>query len=149
MMRNILLTIHIASVTSWLGADIVQYAIKPMQARESLEARTAWARVLVFLHARYYAVVVVFIVLSGVALVFESDWSWSSTFVWVGIGTVIAGGVGGGGGLQTLAKRRVAALESGDADGARRAERQALPIEIVLSVLVVVTILAMVSKWGA
>lgn len=147
--RTILLSLHIAAMASWFGADIVQHAGRHRWENETLEAKKAWARMLFWMHDRYYAVVVVVIVITGVALVFEGDWSWGSGFIWVGFGTVVAGGMLGGVVLKGLAKKRVAALEAGDADGARAASRRMLPIEVILTAAVLITIVAMVQKWGA
>ena len=44
---------------------------------------------------------------TGVILVLDNDWSWSSGFVWVGISVVVVGAVLGGAVFGPLAKRRV------------------------------------------
>ena len=147
--RTILLTLHITAIASWLGADVVQHAMRHRWARESPDANLAWARMQFWLHDRYYAVVTGVILATGVALVQDGDWGWSSGFVWVGIATLVAGGVLGGIGLKGLARKRADAIAAADPDGADAASRRALPIELVLTALVVVTVMAMVHKWGA
>jgi hypothetical protein len=149
MTRTLLLALHIAAIASWLGADVLQHALRRRWERESAEVAHAWARMQFFLHDRYYAVVAVVIALTGVGLVFESDWSWSSGFVWVGIGTVVLGGVLGGVVLKSLAKQEIAAWERGDPDAARAFQRRMLPVELLLTAAVLVAILAMVDKWAA
>lgn len=145
--RNVLLTLHIAAVTGWLGADILQYAIAPRLAKESPEVRTAWARQQVWLHDVYYAVVAVVIAVTGVLLVLHGHWSWSSTFIWVGVGAIVGGATLGGGGLGSIAKKGLAALEAGDADGADAARRRHLPLALVVSALPLIAIFAMVQRW--
>jgi hypothetical protein len=147
--RTVLLTLHIAAIASWLGADVLQHAMRHRWASETPEANLAWARMQFWFHDRYYALVVAVILASGVALVVEGDWGWSSGFVWVGIGTLVAGGTLGGIGLKGLARKRGDALAAGDAEGASAASRRAVPIELLLTALVLVTIVAMVHKWGA
>ena len=147
--RTILLTLHIAAIASWFGADIVQHASRHRWGRETLEAKKAWARMLFWLHDRYYAVVVVVIIITGVALVFDGDWSWGSGFIWVGVGAIVAGATLGGITLKGLAKKRVESLEAGDTAGADAAARQAVPIEVILTLIVLITIMAMVHRWGA
>ena len=147
--RTILLSLHIGAIASWFGADIVQHAMRHRWDKETLEAKKAWARMLFWLHDRYYAVVVAVIILTGVALVFDGDWSWGSDFIWVGVATIVTGATLGGIGLKGLAKKRIDALEAGDTAGADAAARRAVPIEVMLSVLVLITIVAMVHKWGA
>jgi hypothetical protein len=91
----------------------------------------------------------VFVALTGVGLVFEGDWSWSSGFIWVGISTVVAGGVLGGVVLKRLYAKQVTGWETGDEDAAREAHGRSVPIEVFLTAAVLVTILAMVDKWMA
>ena len=86
---------------------------------------------------------------SGVALVQNGHWGWSSKFIWVGIATVVAGGTLGGIGLKGLAKKRIDALDASDTESAAAAERRAMPIELLLTAFVLVTVVAMVHKWGA
>ena len=146
--RTILLTLHIAMAGGWLGADFIQYVLAPRFAREGQESQTAWARQLVWLHERYYAAVVVVLLITGVLLVLDGDWSWSSDFIWVGVGAIIGGGTLGGGVLGSLAKKRLAALEAGNAADAEAAERRYFPIALVVTALPVLAVLAMVDKWS-
>jgi uncharacterized membrane protein len=146
--RTVLLSLHIVAIASWLGADVLQHAMRHRWQNEP-EATKAWARMQLWLHDRYYAVVAVLVLVSGIALVQDGGWGWSSTFVWFGIGTVAAGAMLGGVGLKGLARKRIDALEAGDESGAAAAERRALKIELFLTALVLVTVVAMVHKWGA
>jgi hypothetical protein len=146
--RTVLLTLHIAAFASWLGADVVQYAMRHRWQRETSEVSEGWARMQFWLHDRYYAVVALLILVTGIALVQHEHWAWSSTFIWVGLATIAAGATLGGIGLKGLAKKRIEALEASDAEGAEAADRRALPIELLLTVFVLVTIVAMVHKWG-
>jgi hypothetical protein len=144
--RTILLTLHIAAIASWLGADVVQHAMRHRWQKETPAALEAWARMQLWLHERYYAIVVLVIVVTGVGLVQDGHWGWSAKFVWVGIAAVAAGGTLGGIGLKGLAKRRIGALEANDARGAADVDRRAVPIELVLTAFVLVTVVAMVYK---
>jgi hypothetical protein len=142
-----LLSLHIAAIASWLGADVLQHAVRRRWERESGDAALAWARMVFWLHDRYYAVVVAIILATGVGLVVDGDWSWSSGFVWVGISMLVTGAILGGIVLKSLAKREVTARETGDAVAADAAYHRRVPIEILLTALVLVTVVAMVSKW--
>jgi hypothetical protein len=147
--RTLLLALHITAIASWLGADVVQHAMRHRWNKETSEAREAWARMVFWLHDRYYAVVVAVIVVTGIALVQHEHWGWSSKFIWVGIAAIVAGATLGGIGLKGLAKKRIDALEANDTQGAAAAERRAVPIELFLTAFVLVTVVAMVHKWGA
>ena len=146
--RTVWMTLHIAAIASWLGADVVQHAMRHRWQKETPEAAKGWARMQYWLHDRYYAVVAGAIFLTGVALVQDGHWGWSSKFIWVGIGTIVAGATLGGIGLKGLAKKRIDALEAGDAEGVAAADRRSLPIELLLTALVIVAVVAMVHKWG-
>jgi hypothetical protein len=146
--RTILLTLHIAAIASWLGADVMQHAMRHRWQRETAEATEAWARMQFWLHDRYYAVVAVLILASGIALVQDGHWGWSSEFIWVGLATIAAGATLGGIGLKGLAKKRVDALEASEPQSAAAADRRALPIELLLTAFVLVTVVAMVHRWG-
>lgn len=102
-----------------------------------------------WLHDRYYAVVAVVILATGVALMEDGDLPWSSGFIWVGVGTIVAGGTFGGIALKGLAQKRADALAAADTKGAAAAYRRARPIELLLTALVLVTVTAMVHKWGS
>jgi hypothetical protein len=147
--RTILLSVHITAIASWLGADVLQHAMRHRWAKETPDAATAWARMVFWLHDRYYAVVAVVILGSGIALVQDEHWAWSSTFIWVGVATILAGATLGGIGLKGSAKKRVAALEANDMDAATAIERRWRPIELLLTALVIITVVSMVHKWGA
>jgi hypothetical protein len=146
--RTVLLALHITAIASWLGADVMQHGMRHRWKKEMPEATEAWARMQFWLHDRYYAVVAGFILLTGIALVQNGHWGWSSSFVWVGIATIVAGATFGGIGLKGLAKKRVEALAANDPDAAAAAERRSVPIGLFLTALVLVTVVAMVHKWG-
>jgi hypothetical protein len=146
--HTLLITLHIAAIASWLGADVVQYAMRHRWKRETSEATKAWARMQFWLHDRYYAVVAVLTLVTGIALVQHEHWGWSSKFIWVGLATIAAGATLGGIGLKGLAKKRVEALEASDADAVVATDRRSLPIELLLTAFVFVTVAAMVHKWG-
>jgi len=146
--HTIWLSLHIAAIASWLGADVLQHSMRHRWRRETAEATKAWARMQFWLHDRYYAVVAVLILASGIALVQDGHWGWSSKFIWVGIATIVAGATLGGIGLKGLAKKRVDALDASDLQAAAAADRRALPIELLLTAFVLVTVVAMVHRWG-
>ena len=147
--RTMLLTLHITAIASWLGVDVAQHAMRHRWQRETSEVSEAWARMQFWLHDRYYAVVAVSILVTGVALVQHGHWGWSSKYIWVGLGTIAAGAALGGIGLKGLAKKRIDALEAGDAEGAVAADRRSLPIEMLLTAFVLVAVVAMVHRWGS
>jgi hypothetical protein len=146
--RTWLLALHITSVAGWLGANFVQIVLTPRFGRERPDVAAAWTRQQIFLGRRYYNVVGALIGVSGVLLVLDGDWDWSSGFIWVGIAVLVLGGVMGVAVFGPLATRRLAALESGESDAAARAQRRIMPVAVLDTALVVLAVLAMVHKWA-
>lgn len=84
---------------------------------------------------------------TGLLLVLDGGWSWSSDFIWVGVGAIVLGAALGGRGLGSLSKRRVAALTAADESTATDASRKFQRLGLVVTLLPIVAILAMVDKW--
>ena len=146
--RNLLLALHIAGVAAWLGANLVQAVLSPRFARGPADAAAAWTRQTIWLGERYYTAAGGVIAVTGVLLVLDGDWDWSSRFIWVGIAVIVIGAVLGVRVFGPLAERRAEALESGDMATAGAAMGRIIPFAIVDTVLVLLAILAMVDKWG-
>lgn len=148
-MRTWLLAIHIVGVAAWLGANLVQLLLSPRFARGPADAALAWTNQIIWLGERYYNVVGVGVLLTGVALVLDGDWSWGAGFVSVGITVVIVAALLGIFAFSPLAKRRAAALASGDTADADAAQRRIMQLAVLDTTLVLVAILAMTDRWQA
>ena len=146
--RTIVLALHITGVAAWLGANFVQAVLTPRFAKERADIAAAWTRQTIWLGERYYTAVGALIGITGVILVLDNDWDWSSKFIWVGIGVIVIGAILGGAVFGPLAKQRVAALEAGDMETAEKTVGKIIPFAILDTVLVLLAVLAMVHKWG-
>jgi hypothetical protein len=147
--RTLLLSLHIAAVAAWLGANFVQIAVSPRFARERPEVAAAWNRQQMWLGQRYYSLAGAVIAISGVLLVLDGDWSWSGKFIWVGIAVIVIGGVMGVAAFTPLAEKSLTALEAGDAPAAAEVNRRVTALALLDTALVLTAILAMVHKWQA
>lgn len=145
--RNLLLVLHITAVAGWLGANFVQLVLTPRFAKASDEIAAAWTRQTIWLGERYYIAAGVTIAVTGVLLVLDGDWSWSSGFIWVGITVVVLGAVMGGTVFGPLARGRAEALEAGDQPLADAARSRMMPFAVLDTALVLTALLAMVDKW--
>jgi hypothetical protein len=145
--RTIVLALHITGVAAWLGANFVQLVLSPRFARGPADAAAAWTRQTIWLGERYYIAAGGLIAVTGVILVLDGDWSWSSGFIWVGIAVVVIGAVMGGTLFGPLAKQRAVALESGDGPTADAVQRRITPLGFLDTALVLTAVLAMVDKW--
>jgi len=148
MTRTLLLALHITGVGAWLGANFVQLVLSPRFAKGPTDVAAAWTRQIIWLGERYYIAAGVLISVTGVLLVLDGDWSWSSRFIWVGITVVIIGAVMGGTVFGPLAKQRAEALEADDRPRADAAQARVMPFALVDTGLILLAILAMVDKWG-
>ena len=147
MTRTLVLALHITGVAAWLGANFVQLVLSPRFARGPADVAAAWTRQTIWLGERYYIAAGVLIGVTGVVLVLDGDWSWTSGFIWVGIAVVVIGAVMGGAFFGPLAKQRAQALESGDAAAADAAQGRIIPLAFLDTTLVLAAVLAMVDKW--
>ena len=147
MTRTLLLALHIAGVAGWLGANYVQLVLTPRFARQPAAVAKAWTDATIMLGERYYNLAGGVIGITGVLLVLDGDWSWSSGFIWVGIAVVVIGGVLGVALFGPVAKRRAAALDRGDGSAADGALRTIIPAALFDTALVLTAVLAMVDKW--
>jgi hypothetical protein len=145
--RTVLLVVHLIGVAGWLGADLVQYVVTPRLRRASRDVSVAWGRQQAWLHERYYAVTGMIVLLTGVALVVEVGWPWSTTFIWFGLAAIVGGAGLGRGVLRPMGLRQVDAIEAGDNAEAQAIERKARPLALVVTALPVLAIVAMVAKW--
>ena len=145
--RTLLLTLHIAAVAGWLGANYVQMILSPRLAKGPASVSAEWTRQTLWLGQRYYVAIGALIPITGVLLVLDGDWSWSSGFIWVGVAAVVIGAVMGGAVFARLGEQRIAALESGDEAGAATALSRTLAFGLLDTLIVLTAVLAMVHKW--
>lgn len=148
-MRTLLLTVHIIGVAAWLGANFVQLVLLPHFARRGTEAQLAWTEASMWLGKTYYNAAGALIGLSGVALVLHGDWGWGRGFIWVGIATLAIGGVVGSVVFAPLmGKLRAQIAESHD-DRAAETRITIRKVALIDTGLIVLTMVAMISKWAA
>ena len=115
---------------------------------EEIFAEWLGIRQTIWLGERYYNAAGGVLAVTGVLLVLDGDWSWGTEFIWVGLAVVVIGGAMGGLLFGPLAKRRAAALESGDTATADEAQGRIMPLALLDTALILVAVWAMVDKWG-
>lgn len=145
-----MLILHILGAMVWIGAAVKAIAGDALMASESGAARAAMARVNAELGKRLYSPAAVLVLITGIVLVTDSDgYGFGSVFVSVGFLAVIAG-AGIGMGIFGPRYARAAELhDAGDTAGAEAVERSFRPIQLLEVLLLAVTVVAMVMKWGA
>ncbi len=149
MYRDILLALHIASVAAWLGCNFTQLFLGPWFSRRGGEVAATWYEATARLASRYYNVAGTVLAITGVLLVLKVDYAWSAGFVGVGITVVVIGGVLGTAFFAPTGKRLAELTREGDDAARKKLDRRYVAVACLDSMLVLITVLAMVKRWHA
>jgi hypothetical protein len=149
-MRNILLWLHIIGGGTWLGANLTQAFVGP-KLMANRETAPGWLRAVEKASGPLYGSAAGVLLVSGIILVLISDgaYSFGSVFVTIGIAVVIIGGALAGLVFGRRTRQMLALYDSGQDAQVPAIYRTIGTWGIIDSLLIVVAILAMVSKWGA
>ena len=148
-MRDVMLFLHIVAAMAWIGAALREMAADGLVARSSAVVRAATARITVEMGRRIYGPAAGVVLVSGIWLVTLNDaFSFGSAFVSIGFLAIIVG-IAFGPGIYGRRWQRAAELhEAGDTAGAEQVEESMRPFRWIEIVVLLVTVLAMVMKWG-
>lgn len=141
--RNLLLLVHVTAAAAWLGANLTQLVLTPWFVRRGGDALVAWFEATGLLAKRYYNVAGIVLALSGVLLVLDAGYAWSSGFIAVGVTVIVIGAVLGIRFFGPEGERLGEAARTGAPVQAQRY----LAVAAVDTALVLVAVLAMVSGW--
>lgn len=149
-MRTTLLVLHIIGVAIWLGANGVLAFAGPRAASAGPETRAWWADTQGAMARVLYNVAGILVLLTGLGLVLRSDspFEFSDTFVSIGFLAVIIGAGLGMGVFGPGSRKLSGAIRSNDADTERAVTARLTAFGILDTLVLVVTIVAMVGKWG-
>lgn len=147
-MEETLLTIHIMAAGTWLGANVLQLIVTPQMLKAGGAAAAGWHRTAVGLGKTLYMPAAIVALVTGFGLLNAGDnnFSMGDAFVSIGFLTVIVGSAMGMAFLAPQGRKAAEARESGG--DASDSEKKILLAAILDTVLVVVTIAAMVGTWG-
>jgi hypothetical protein len=150
-LRDTLLTIHILAAGTWIGANAVQFVMTPRVGDRGAAIAAAWHRAVVGLMRVLYMPAALILLVTGVLLVTaidETSYEMSDAFVSIGFLAVI---IGAGLGMRFFAPQSRLAAEAydgGDTGAAAAIERKITIGGLVDTAVLVVTVVAMVAKWG-
>jgi hypothetical protein len=143
------LFLHIAAAAAWIGAAVRQLAEAPVVRTGEPVARALWHRSQVAMGTRLFAPAAVIVLLSGILMVVDNDAvGFGTPFVSIGFAAVIFGAAVGPAVFGKRGEAAAAKLEAGDAAGADEIARKTRPIELLDITILLVTLAAMVWKWG-
>jgi hypothetical protein len=149
-MRTTLLVFHVLGAATWLGANITQAVASPQFIQAGGEAAARWWRTTVYMGRVLYPSAAIVILLSGIFLVITSEggYQFSDGFVSVGFAMIVIGIVIGITIFRTRGAKAAELREAGDAAAAAGPEATIRNFGILDTVLLIITIVAMVSRWG-
>jgi len=150
-MEETLLTIHILAVGTWLGANVLQFIVTPQMQKVGGNVAAGWHRTAVGLGKTLYMPAAIIALITGFGLLQagSNDFSMGDPFVSIGFLTVVVSSAMGMAFLAPKGREAADARESGNDDAAADSEKKILAAAVLDTVLVVVTIAAMVGQWGA
>lgn len=147
---NALLVIHILSVIVWLGAGVGATYIGSRLVNAGGSTALTWLRIAEGMGPRFYGPASGLTLLSGIGLVLFSDaYGFGSFFVIFGLTVWILVAIGNGVYAGPREKRAVEAFTAGD-EGTGRAVLSRVNRFVAVEFLILgVTVIAMVYRWGA
>lgn len=149
MLRDVMLVLHIAFVACWLGTTVTQIVLTPWMAKRGTDTTVSWVEATRLLGKRYYGPVGAMVAVTGVVLVTETVYDFSSGFVIVGLSAVAIGAAMGVVVFEPFMAKHVDALQRGDGGAAKKWRSNTMIAAVVDVVLLLVAILAMVKRWHA
>lgn len=149
-MRDTFLVIHILAVAAWFGTNLVQFLVTPAMGRKGGTEAADWHRIAVGFGLKIYMPAAVILIATGalLAVVDDSPYNMSDTFITVGFTVVIIGAVLGMAFFAPQGRKAADAYEAGDAAGGRTVETRIRLVALVDTALIVLAVVAMVGKWG-
>ncbi|MFN8050909.1 MAG: hypothetical protein U0Q22_05710 [Acidimicrobiales bacterium] len=147
---KLMLVIHIISVALWLGSNLAMGLGSGKAVGASGEVNAWWAEVQGYLGKTLKNVAFILLLITGVVMVIQSDkfYEFKNPFVSVGFLTVIVGGALGGMVFAPGCRGIAEDSRNGDTAAAKAKIDKLGMFGAAESLLVVVTILFMVFKWG-
>lgn len=148
-LRDILLTLHVAGVGTWFGANIVQALAPSMAARQGAEAAAGWYRVAGGLSRRLYMPASILILVTGVWMVVDNEaYGFGDPFVTIGFGMIVLGALLGIFVFEPGSERAARAIESGDQGQIRASTARVAAFGTADTLLLLFTITSMVLRLG-
>lgn len=147
-MHTFLLTLHLLGVATWFGANMVLAFVGPRVQGADPAVRAWWAATQGAMARVLYNIAGVLVLITGIALVIEGPYSFASAFVSIGFLAIIVGAVLGMAVYGPGCRKLTAAIDSGDEAEERSLVQRLSAFGALDSLVILVTIISMVAKWG-
>lgn len=148
-MYELALFLHVLAAGTWLGGNVSRFVLNRRFVEEGSGLAT-FLRGTVDMGTRQYTPAAIILLITGIWMVAENDvYGFSEAFVSVGFAMVIIGGVLGGTVFGPRGREAASLRDAGDEAGARAVENRLTAFGLLDTVLLVITIAAMVWSFGA
>jgi hypothetical protein len=147
---NIMLVVHIIAVALWLGSNIAMGLGSGRAVSAPNEVNVWWAELQGYMGKTLKNVAFILLLITGLGMVFSSDDAikFSAPFVSIGFLVVIVGGALGGMIFAPGCREIAESYRNGDAVAGKKVIDKLGLVGTAESLLIVVTMLFMVFKWG-
>ena len=148
-LNNLLLIVHIAAASTWLGANVMQAVVPPMMANQGVDAVAGWYRVGAGLSRKLYMPASILILITGIWMVLRVEaFGFGTRFVTIGFVVIVVGAILGIFVFTPVGKAAAEAIESGDQNRLKKATTKLAMWGTVDTLLILFTIGAMVIRWS-
>jgi len=148
-MTSVLLYIHILAAGAWIGTNVVQAVTNDRMSKESDEVAVGWLNAVVRWGTVIYAPAAVLVLVTGVWMVAISNevYRFESLFVVIGFGMIVIGVYFGNRIFGPLSLKAAGLRAKGDDAG--QVYGRLRTFGLIDTILLLVTVAAMVGRWGA
>jgi uncharacterized membrane protein len=148
-MQTFLLFLHVLGAAVWIGGAVTALVLQRQFGPEG-EAAVAWRERSAVLGRALYPPAAVLVLITGVLMVTGDEaYSFADTFVSLGFLAFIVGLVLGVGVYGPQGSKALEALKQGNLAAALAIDRRLMLLGLLELALLVVTLLAMVYRWGS
>lgn len=147
-MDSVLLTLHIIGAAAWLGGNLTQFVVN--RRFEDGAPAAAYLRATVAMGRVLYTPAAVLLLITGVWMVIRSPaFGFGSVFVTIGFAMVIVGGALGGVVFGPNGRKAADLHDAGSFEQAHATSAIITRFGAIDTLLLLVTVTAMVNRWGA
>ncbi len=150
-MRNLLLYLHVLGAATWFGANVAQMYFGNRYSKAGGEAAASYWRAAASMGVVVQTPAAVVLLVSGIGLLLveNSPYGFGSGFVSIGFLTILVGAILGARFFAPRSRQAADLHAAGDDGAAALVVRRIGSVGSIDTLLLLITIAAMVWKWGA
>lgn len=142
--------LHVVAAAAWLGGNLVMLMVPGLMSSGGPPAMLATGRTALMLGRVFFTPAAILTLLTGIWLVADIEaYGFGERFVTVGFAAVLLIFIGSFAVMIPNGRKMVAAMEAGDAATAQALAPRQSTMGVINVVVLLVTMYAMVARWGA